>query len=36
MTKNPDLAVKDGKTGKPIIGYLRFEGEPPLIDDRET
>ena len=36
MTKNPDLAAKDEKTGAPIIGYLRFENEPPLIDGRET
>ena len=36
MTKNPDLAVKNEKTGQPIIGYMRFEGAPPLIDDRET
>ena len=35
-TKKPEFAVKDEKTGKPIIGYLRFEGEPLLVDGRET
>lgn len=36
LTKYPEKAVKDEKTGAPIIGYLRLDNEPPLIDDRGT
>ena len=34
-TKNPDMAVRDKKTGKPVIEYVRDEREKsPLFDSR--
>ena len=36
LTKSEEFAVKDEKTGKPIIGYMRFDDEPPVIDDKGT
>lgn len=34
MTKNPDYAVRDKTTGKPIVGYVKFDGEEPAHEDQ--
>ena len=30
LTSNPDYAVKDEKSGKPIVAYIHFDDAPPL------
>ena len=34
-TSNPDYAVKDNN-GKPIIAFIHFDDEPPLMVDGGT
>ena len=32
-TSNPDYAVIDEKSGKPIVAYIHFDDAPPLCVD---